>query len=106
MFYQNHIISLRFCNPIDFTLHYSITSETEESLIEFYCANKRTVCKFRDKELKILPIKDSNVILLVTSPYFDSVVNDERDDFDIYPKQTDLTRHLSWEQINNKLKEK
>jgi hypothetical protein len=90
---------------IAFTLHYAIADSDEDKVLDFYCGNKRTVCRFKDKELKIIPIKCKSAIFLVTSPFLDKAVNDERDDFDIFPKNTDLLRSLSWEQINNHLKE-
>ncbi len=90
---------------IKFTLHYAISDAGEDKLLDFYCANKRTVCRFKDKELKITPIKGKNSIFLVTSSFLDSAVNDERDDFNIYPKIMNLLNPLSWEQINGRLKD-
>jgi Histidine kinase-, DNA gyrase B-, and HSP90-like ATPase len=90
---------------ITFTLHYAIADSDDEKLHDYYCANKRTVCRFKDKELKIIPIKGKSAIFLVTSPFLDDAVNDERDDFNVFPKITNLLSPLSWEQINNRLKE-
>jgi len=91
-------------SDIRFTLHYAISDAEESSLLDFYCANKRTVCRFKDKELKITPIKGKKSIFLVTSAFLDKSANDERDDFDIYPKITNLLTLLSWESINEQLK--
>lgn len=92
-------------SEVAFTLHYAIADSDDEKLHDYYCANKRTVCRFKDKELKIIPIKGKSTIFLVTSPFLDDAVNDERDDFNVFPKITNLLSPLSWEQINNRLKE-
>lgn len=93
---------------IGFTLHYSFAESTKKSetiLNDFYCANKRGVCRFKDKEFKITPLEGVKTTLLLTSDFFDKRVNDEIDDFDIFPKITNLTNPLSWEVINNQLRE-
>lgn len=92
---------------IAFTLYYSFeaTQKSDSVLNDLYCANKRTVCKFKKKDLEIKTLEGYKTTFLLTSPFFDQTVNDERDDFDIFPKITNLTSLLSWEKINEKLKD-
>src|SRR5690606_37888586 len=42
--------------------------------------------------------------MLLESEYFNQKVNNERNDFDIYPVKTDIFSTLSWEMINTELK--
>ncbi len=93
-------------SKIAFVLHYSFVESTKSDglLNDYYCANDRAVCKFKDKELKITPLQKNKTTFLLTSAFLDKAVNDERNDFTIYPKQVDLMHHLSWEQINIALK--
>lgn len=87
----------------EFILHYKIECY-DGKLYAFHCANNRTVCDFSDKDLKIsLPLGYSGYFLL-ESLYFDKRVNNERNDFDIYPVRTDLYSSISWELINDNLK--
>lgn len=93
---------------ISFTLHYSFAEsvkKSETTLTDFYCANKLAVCRLKDKEFRITPLEGVKTTLLLTSDFFDKRVNDERNDFDIFPKITNLTNPLSWEVINNQLRE-
>lgn len=86
-----------------FLLNY-IVENKEGSLYSYYCANNRTVCDFETKDLKIsMPYGYSGFILL-ESEYFNQKVNNERNDFDIFPVKTDIFSTLSWEMINNELK--
>lgn len=86
-----------------FTLHYQLKKE-KGTLHAYYCANNRTVCEFSDKDFKIsLPLGYSGYLLL-ESVYFDNRVNNERNDFDIFPIRTDFASPISWEQINSELK--
>jgi hypothetical protein len=87
----------------DFILHYRIEKE-DGALNTFHCANNRTVCDFPEKELKIsLPYGYSGYLLL-ESKYLDGRVNNERNDFHIFPIKTDLFSSISWEMINASLK--
>lgn len=73
-------------------------------LHSFYCANNRTVCDFSDKDFKLtLPYGYSGYFLL-ESEYFDTRVNNERNDFSIFPVKTDMFSTISWETINEELK--
>ncbi|MEI6347259.1 MAG: hypothetical protein WCP69_04845 [Bacteroidota bacterium] len=86
-----------------FTLNHRIEKESGK-LNAFYCANNRTVCEFSDKDFKLsLPYGYSGYMLL-ESNYFDSKVNHERNNFDIFPFKTDAFSLVSWEMINAKLK--
>ncbi|HVW99507.1 MAG TPA: hypothetical protein VHA52_03570 [Candidatus Babeliaceae bacterium] len=86
-----------------FTLYHQIKEESGE-LHAYYCANNRAVCKFSDKDFNIsLPYGYSGFLLL-ESEYLDTHVNNERNDFDIYPVRTDVFSTISWEQINSALK--
>jgi hypothetical protein len=87
----------------DFNLNY-VVNEVDGKLNAFYCADNRTVAEFKDKEFKLsLPYGYSGYFLL-ESDYLRSKANNERNDFDIYPIQTDLFRPISWDMINTKLK--
>jgi hypothetical protein len=86
-----------------FVLYYKI-SEEAGSLNAFHCANKRTVCEFSDKDLKIsLPNKFTGYFLL-ESDYFNNHVNNERNELEIFPVKSDAFCTLSWEMINRDLK--
>jgi len=75
----------------------------------YYCAGNRVVIKNSELESnkKFKFFKDVNILYLLSSPYLDSSANDTRDDFNIYPKkkQQDLLHNLSWQEIQNILKE-
>ena len=86
-----------------FTLYYRI-AEGKGSLNAFHCANGRTVCEFSEKDLKISLPRNYNGYLLIVSDYFDRHVNNERNEFEIFPIQTDAFNPLSWEIINAYLK--
>lgn len=86
-----------------FLLNYKIEN-TSGALYSFYCANNRTVCQFDDKDFKISMPYGYSGFLLLESEYFNKKVNNERNDFDIYPIKTDIFSTLSWEMINTELK--
>lgn len=97
--------SVRGANDSDnaFTLYYVI-SEHGGHLRAFHCANGRTVCEFSDKELRItLPGKYAGYFLL-ESEYFNNHINNERNEFNIFPIKTDAFSTLSWEIINTEIK--
>ncbi|CAA6804127.1 MAG: ATPase family protein [uncultured Sulfurovum sp.] len=75
----------------------------------YYCAGNRVVIKNSELESnkKFRFFKDVNILYLLSSPYLDSSANDTRDDFNIYPKkkQQDLLHNLSWQEIQNGVKE-
>lgn len=89
---------------IGFKLHYQIKQEPGE-LLNFYCANSRTVCEFADKDFKISVPQGYSGLLLLESNYLNKRVNNERNDYDIFPVRTDVFSSLSWEIINSYLKE-
>jgi len=86
-----------------FILYYKI-SEYRGSFNAFHCANRRTVCEFSDKDLKISLPNNLTAYFLLESDYFDCHINNERNEFDIFPVKTDLFNTLSWETINTDLK--
>lgn len=89
---------------IDFILNHKIEDKPGR-LYAFYCANNRTVAEFADKDFKLsLPYGYSGFLLL-ESKYFDERVNNERNDFSIFPIKTDAYSTLSWEMINDSLKD-
>jgi len=90
-------------NDTKFSLFYKI-SKGDSGLHAFYCANGRTVCEFSDKDLKISLPNGYTGYLLLQSAYLDERVDNERNDFSIYPVQTDLYSKLSWRDINAHLK--
>jgi len=90
-------------NPFEFILNHHIEN-VEGKLHSYYCANNRTVCDFSEKDFKItLPYGYSGYLLL-ESKYLDTRVNNERNDFSIFPVKTDLFSTISWETINEYLK--
>lgn len=90
-------------NVFKFLLNYKI-EKTNGTLNAYYCANNRTVCQFEDKDFKISMPYGYSGFMLLESEYFNQKVNNERNDFDIYPVKTDLYSTLSWEMINTELK--
>jgi hypothetical protein len=86
-----------------FILYYKIVHDGG-TLNAYYCGNSRTVCEFSEKDFKIsLPYGYSGYLLL-ESTYLDDHVNNDRNEFDIFPIRTDFVSPLSWEQINTELK--
>lgn len=90
-------------NIFKFLLNYKIEN-TPGFLNAYYCANNRTVCEFEDKDFKISMPYGYSGFMLLESEYFNQKVNNERNDFDIYPIKTDIFSTLSWELINTELK--
>jgi len=84
-----------------FSLHYYIASGGDK-LRAFYCASGRTVCQFSERRFR--PSGFSGWFL-VESDHLNDRVNNDRNDFDIFPIRTDLFAPLSWEMINSKLKD-
>jgi len=100
---ENFDIESRYGEKFKFTLSYYIEN-SRGGLHAFYCANNRTVCTFSEKEMKIaLPIGYKGFLLL-ESRYLDDRVNNERNDFTLFPVRTDMFNTLSWELINEELK--
>ncbi|WP_298767354.1 ATP-binding protein [uncultured Polaribacter sp.] len=87
----------------DFLLHYKIEN-IAGSLNAFYCANNRAVCEFSEKDLKISMPYNYSGYMLLESKYFDTKVNNDRNNFDIFPVKTDVFSPLSWELINSEVK--
>lgn len=87
----------------NFIMHHQI-SKKEGTLYAYYCANNRTVCDFASKDLKINMPYGYSGFILIESNYLNKHVNNERNDFDIFPVKTDLFSTISWEMINNSLK--
>lgn len=92
---------------IEFKLSYSIQklSSSEGIIYDFYCANNRTVCNFKDKGFKISPYRGFIITFLLTSEYFDKQVIDSRNDFNIPKKDSRFDAVLSWESINDELQQ-
>jgi len=87
-----------------FVLYYRI-QRGGDSLHAFYCANRRTVCEFAEKDFKVSLPQGFSGYLLLESPYLDDHVDNERNDFAIHPLRTDLFSPLSWNHINAHLKD-
>ena len=86
-----------------FTLYYEISNGTS-GLHAYYCANRRIVCEFSEKDLKVSLPKGFSGHLLLESDYLNEHVDNQRNDFTIYPIKTDLYSPLSWNDINSYLK--
>jgi hypothetical protein len=92
----------------EFTIDYVFNDETINEYDGFYCAGGRVVIKnsFLDNNKKLKAFKDLNILYLLSSDYFDTNVNDARDDFNIMPartKQGSLTQDTSWKDIQDEL---
>lgn len=92
----------------EFTIDYVFNDETICEYDGFYCAGGRVVIKnsFLDNNKKLKAFKDLNILYLLSSDYFDTNVNDARDDFNIMPartKQGSLTQDTSWKDIQDEL---
>lgn len=89
---------------IPFTLSYYFEEKEnhKDRIKAFYCAHSRTVMPF-SKFIKINPINNVIMIFLLESPLLDEYVNDERNDFDIDKKKSDLKTQLIWDDINKEL---
>jgi hypothetical protein len=88
-----------------FNINYSFESESFKA---YYCAGNRVVKENRQLyyEKKLHGFDNEKLIFLLSSKYFDETVNDNRDDFNIYPKekkQKEMFRDLSWEDIHTSL---
>lgn len=93
----------RESKEFEFILYYKIVPDGGD-LNAYYCGNNRTVCEFSDKDFKISLPPGYSGYLLLESVYLDDHVNNDRNEFDIYPVRTDFVSPLSWEQINTELK--
>lgn len=103
--FEKEDFSIKVADTIEypFILYHKI-SKSSGSLNAFHCANDRTVCEFSDKDLKISLPNDFTAYFLLISDYFDRHINNERNEFDIFPVRTDFLSPLSWEIINAHLK--
>ncbi len=79
-----------------FYLHYNFIKDGRGEKYLYYCANNRSVCEF-NAELKPgdLPNNDS-LIMLLSSPYLDNNVVDERNEFDIPQGKVSNNKNLNW----------
>jgi len=92
----------------DFKIYYALDGVQNNE--GYYCAGGRVVKKnselSSDKKLRIFQVID--IVYLVSSSYLDdNVVKETRDDFTIYPKrkkQDDLLHSLSWEDIQETIR--
>jgi len=87
-----------------FNIKYVLNNDKIKYYDGFYCANNRVVLKNSelDNNIKINAFKDVNILFLISSEYLDSNVNDERDDFSIFPSRVntmDIFGDLSWNDI-------
>lgn len=85
---------------VDFEIHHAI-SAGGGSIQAYHCANRRTVCTFAEKGFRPQGFAGH---LLLESAFLDEHVNNERNDFDIYPVRTDTFLPISWDLINTQLK--
>lgn len=90
-------------NVKSFTLYHEISNDTG-GLHAYYCANRRTVCEFSEKDFKVSLPQGFSGYLLLESKYLNDQVDNQRNDFTIYPVKTDWVNPLSWKDINACLK--
>jgi hypothetical protein len=100
---RKFVVKDREGKVFEFTLNHRIEN-VDGNLYAYYCANNRTVCDFAEKDLKLNFPYGYSGFLLLESDYFNSRVNNERNDFDIKPLRTDAFTTLSWDLINEELK--
>jgi len=86
-----------------FTLYHEI-SHGAGSLHAYYCANRRTVCEFSEKDFKVSLPQGFSGYLLLESDYLNEHVDNQRNDFTIFPIKKDWGSPLSWKDINSCLK--
>lgn len=94
-----------------FVIKYIINNDKIRKNDGFYCANNRVVIKNSelDSKIKLKAFKDVNILFLLSSVYLDNNVNDERNEFLIYPNRTNqenLFGNLSWIDIQDTLTQK
>lgn len=94
-----------------FKIKYILNSDEVTKNDGFYCANNRVVIKNSelDSKIKLRAFKDVNVLFLLSGEYFDNNVNDERNEFSIFPNRTNqenLFGNLSWVDIQETLTQK
>ncbi len=87
----------------NFNLLYFIEN-TKGKLNAYSCANQRSVCEFSEQGLNVTLPSNYSGYFLLESDYLNEHVDDDRNEFDIYPIKTDCFNQLSWEMINNELK--
>ncbi len=100
---QKFIVQEKIGKKIKFQLNYFIANESGK-LYSFYCANNRSVREFSESDLKFTLPNGYSGFMLCESEYFNDRVNNERNNFDVFPVKTDLFSTLSWEMINEELK--
>ncbi len=86
-----------------FKLYHAIKTEPG-GFDAYHCAHNRTVCSFSDVDLKLALPYGYSATMLLESSYLDERVNNERNQFSIFPVRTDAFNTLSWENINEELK--
>lgn len=102
---QNFEIKEFFIKNYSFKMSYIFGSNLKSE--GFYAANNRIVVKNsnleQDRKLE-LP-KEIKIFFILESKYFDENVNKERNELQIYPKQTNSLdfHNLNWEDIHNEL---
>lgn len=86
---------------------YYVCGAFQNSHDGYYCGNNRVVIKNSelDGDRKFDIPKWLNINYLLVSEYFDKNINDERDDFTIFPRKTVGTQYgnVSWSHIHKKL---
>lgn len=87
----------------DFNLYYLVLKQVGK-FNAYFCADNRTVCEFGEKGLSVSLPAGYSGLMLVESDYLKEKVNNDRNDFDIFPVKTDAFSPLSWEMINKALK--
>jgi hypothetical protein len=106
LFEKEFIVKEKYADSLHkFCLHYSFIKNGQKQKYLYYCANNRSVCQFKDIDISSLPHDDS-LIMLLSSTYLDDRVIDERNEFEIPKdrKKTDLINSLSFDEINEELK--
>ena len=96
-------------NKYPFTLLYSINDIKDKKGIihDYYCANERSVCHFKEKGVVISPVECKNITLLLVSDFFDKseVIKTDRQDFEIKSKERTSFVPFNWnDDINPNLK--
>ncbi|WP_375707608.1 ATP-binding protein [Bartonella sp. AA1HLJMS] len=101
---ENKTLKIGLSNiPFSLSYYFEENTNSKTKVEAYYCANNRTVMPF-SKFININPINNVMMIFLLESPILDKCVNDERNEFEINKTDPDLETQLTWDDINQTLK--
>lgn len=104
---KNFEVKDKDANDYSFSLYYNFFNDERNQKYMHYCANGRAVKPFTENvSLGADLPNNASIIMLLTSPYLDARVNDERNEFTLPISDNKPSLHdpLSFAQINDILK--